>query len=159
MPDPYINQKLDSMKEKGSPKMVEENGDGWVEVQRINQQSMFQSSLIQRGNKGVKWTRNSNTFWKFSKSWLSRSNLPISFTETLVQMSNYVKSSKQILSKKKKLKEFKIVAFNKEYSVVALNKECNVVLQSNYIQSWRIKENSSIPTPLDQNFHVRPFVI
>lgn len=35
MPDPYINQKLDSMKEKGSPKMVEENEDGWVEVQRV----------------------------------------------------------------------------------------------------------------------------
>lgn len=34
LPDPYINQKLDTTEKKRSPDMEEESEDGWVEVQR-----------------------------------------------------------------------------------------------------------------------------
>lgn len=42
----------------------------------------------------------------------------ITFTEALEQMPFYAKFKKLILSKKKKLELFEIVALNKEYSVV-----------------------------------------
>lgn len=54
------------------------------------------------------------------ESKVSRTFEHFHFVETLEQMSSYARCMKQILSKKKRLEEFKIVA---------LNGECSVVLQ------------------------------
>lgn len=102
--------------------MEDENEDGWIEVQK----PLPLSELIKYVPKFPYPERQQrsklNLMFQEFLNILKLLTINIPFVEPLEKMSSYARFMKKILSKKKRLEEFQIVALNEECSVVVQSK-------------------------------------
>lgn len=117
LPDLYKAPKAE--KQNGSQGMDEESEDGWVEVQKlIPPPAVLKYAPKLPYPQKQQRSKQDQKFQEFLYTFKKQTINNITFPEAFEKMPSYAKFMMQILSKKKKLKEFEIMARNEEWHAI-----------------------------------------